>query len=53
MGYGSYWDDLNKERVESFLFNLESYRENLAGYPRADNSAIFAKLDELIATAAR
>ena len=34
MGYGAYWDDLNKERVESFLFNLESYRANLAGYRR-------------------
>ena len=31
MGYGAYGDDLNKERVESFLFNLESYREKLAG----------------------
>jgi uncharacterized protein (TIGR00661 family) len=48
-GYGAYWDDLNKERVESFLFNLEGYREKLAGYERADNSALFAKLDELIA----
>jgi uncharacterized protein (TIGR00661 family) len=50
-GYGAYWDDLSKERVESFLFNLESYREKLADYPRADNSALFAKLDELIAAA--
>jgi len=49
MGYGAYWDDLNQERVESFLFNLESYREKLASYPRADNSALLAKLDELIA----
>jgi len=49
MGYGAYWDDLNKERVESFLFNLESYREKLATYERADNSALFTKLDELIA----
>ncbi|HST10667.1 MAG TPA: MJ1255/VC2487 family glycosyltransferase [Terriglobales bacterium] len=48
-GYGAYWDDLNKERVESFLFNLDSYREKLAGYPRGDNSALFAKLDQLIA----
>jgi uncharacterized protein (TIGR00661 family) len=48
-GYGAYWDDLNKERVESFLFNLGTYREKLAGYQRADNSALFAKLDELIA----
>lgn len=49
MGYGAYWDDLSKERVESFLFNLESFREKLAGYSRADNSALFAKLDDLIA----
>jgi uncharacterized protein (TIGR00661 family) len=49
MGYGAYWDDLSKERVESFLFNLEGYREKLAAYPRADNSALFGKLDELIA----
>jgi uncharacterized protein (TIGR00661 family) len=48
-GYGAYWDELNKERVESFLFNLVNYREKVAGYERADNSALFAKLDELIA----
>jgi uncharacterized protein (TIGR00661 family) len=48
MGYGAYWEDLNKERVESFLFNLDEYRENLAHYPRADNSVILAKFDELI-----
>jgi len=49
MGYGAYWDDVNKERIEAFLFNIEEYREKLAGYPRADNSALFSKLDELIA----
>jgi uncharacterized protein (TIGR00661 family) len=49
MGYGAYWDDLNKERVESFLFNLETYRENLAAYPRQDNSALLGKLDALLA----
>jgi uncharacterized protein (TIGR00661 family) len=48
MGYGAYWDDLNKERIESFLFNLGLYRGNLANYPRENNSALFAKLDELI-----
>jgi uncharacterized protein (TIGR00661 family) len=48
MGYGAYWDDLNKERVESFLFNLEGYRKNLAIYPRQGNSALLAKVDELI-----
>jgi len=49
MGYGAYWEDLNKERVESFLFNLDSYRKNLAGYPRVDNAALLAKIDALIA----
>ena len=49
MGYGAYWEVLNRERVESFLFNLDAYREKLAAYPRADNSAICAKLDSLIA----
>lgn len=50
MGYGAYWDNLNKERIESFLFNLQGYREKLATYPRSDNSQLFAKLDELIMT---
>jgi uncharacterized protein (TIGR00661 family) len=48
MGYGAYWGDLNKERIEAFLFNVEEYRENLAGYPAQDNSRLFAKLDQLI-----
>ncbi len=48
MGYGAYWEDLNKERIESFLFNLPSYHEALDKYPRRDNSALLGKLDELI-----
>jgi hypothetical protein len=49
MGYGAYWEKLEKEKVDSFLFNLDVYRENLAQYPRQDNSALLAKLDALIA----
>lgn len=49
MGYGTYWKELNKERVESFLYNLPYYRENLRAYPRQGNDALFAKLDALIA----
>ena len=49
MGYGAYWEDLNKERVESFLYNLPLYREKLEDYPRQGNSALLAKLDSLIA----
>jgi uncharacterized protein (TIGR00661 family) len=48
-GYGAYWDDLNKERVESFLYNLPLYREKLADYPRQGNGALLSKLDALIA----
>ncbi|HEY6347894.1 MAG TPA: glycosyltransferase family protein [Candidatus Angelobacter sp.] len=49
VGYGTYWDELNKERIESFLFNLPVYKENLKAYPRQDNSALLKKVDELIA----
>jgi uncharacterized protein (TIGR00661 family) len=48
MGYGAYWDQLNKERVESFLFNLPVFQENLAAYPRQGNSALLDKVDELV-----
>src|SRR6202034_2484664 len=47
-GYGAYWEDLNKERVEAFLYNLPHYREALAAYPRQGNQVLFAKLDSLI-----
>ncbi len=47
-GFGSYWEELNKERVESFLYNLPHYRESLAKYPRQGNQALLAKLDTLI-----
>lgn len=49
VGYGTYWDELNKERIESFLFNLPVYKENLKTYPRQDNSALLKKVDDLIA----
>jgi uncharacterized protein (TIGR00661 family) len=48
-GYGSYWEELNKERVDSFLFNLPQFRDSLAKYPRKGNQALFSKLDGLIA----
>jgi uncharacterized protein (TIGR00661 family) len=49
MGCGAYWEKLDKEKVDSFLFNLELYRDHLGTYPRRDNSALLAKLDQLIA----
>lgn len=47
-GYGAYWEELNKERVESFLFNLPHFRESLAKYPRQGNGALLQKLDSVI-----
>jgi uncharacterized protein (TIGR00661 family) len=49
MGYGAYWEELDKEKVDSFLFNVDVYREKLASYPRQDNAKLLAKLDSLIA----
>ena len=48
MNYGAYWDELNRERIESFLYNLDAYRTALASYPRQGNAALLGKLDELI-----
>ncbi len=50
MGYGAFWEKLNKEKIESFLFNLPTYAEKLASYPRSGNQALLAKMDDLIAT---
>jgi len=50
LGYGAWWQELGKEQIESFLFNLPVYAANLQSYPRAGNRAILAKLDELINT---
>lgn len=47
-GYGAYWEELNKERVESFLYNLPHYRDALTQYPRQGNRALLEKLDSLI-----
>lgn len=48
-GYGAFWNKLDKEKIESFLFNLPLYAEKLESYPRAGNQALLSKLDELIA----
>lgn len=47
-GYGAYWEELNKERVDSFLYNLPHYRDALGKYPRQGNRALLEKLDGLI-----
>ncbi len=49
-GYGAYWDELNKERIESFLYNLPHFRDALAQYPRQGNRGLLEKLDSLISS---
>ena len=49
MGYGAYWEKLDKERIESFLYNLPLYAEKLESYPRQGNGVLLDKLDALIA----
>jgi uncharacterized protein (TIGR00661 family) len=48
LGYGAWWKELGKEQIESFLFNLPCYAENLNSYPRAGNGAVLKKVDDLI-----
>jgi uncharacterized protein (TIGR00661 family) len=47
--FGAYWEELNRERVEAFLYKLPHYCEALAQYPRQGNGALLAKLEALIA----
>jgi len=49
MGYGAWWKELSREKIESFLFNLPVYAEKLSSYSRGGNQALLAKLDDLIA----
>ena len=48
LGYGAWRNELSKEQIESFLFNLPFYSDNLRSYPRDGNGAILAKVDDLI-----
>ncbi len=48
LGFGRFYDDLDREKIESFLFNVDMYKKNLKKYKRQNNDAILKKLDELI-----
>jgi uncharacterized protein (TIGR00661 family) len=47
-GYGAFWEELTKERVESFLFNIPQFREKLARYSRRSNRELLDKLESLM-----
>lgn len=48
-GYGAFWEELTKERIESFLFNIPQFREKLASYSRPSSRELFERLDALVA----
>ena len=48
LGYGKYWDKLNKEGVELFISNLDLYAEHITHYQKTDNSKILERLDGII-----
>lgn len=48
LGFGRYYDELDREKIESFLFNLGVYKKNLKKYKKQDNKKLFQKLDQLI-----
>jgi len=48
LGYGVSVDEPSQEAVGNFLYRLPDYRQRLQTYIAADNSAILAKLDELL-----
>ncbi len=48
LGFGKYYDELDAEKIEAFLFELKKYKKNLKKYKRQDNTKLFKKLDALI-----
>jgi len=48
-GCGKNGREATRDTVAAFLYDLPRYRRALADYPRADNAALFARLDALLA----
>lgn len=49
LGYGVWSHKLTREAITTFLERTDELAQNLADYPRQDNTMTFACLDELIA----
>jgi len=48
MGYGKYWDEISKEKIESFLYNTDIYKKKLLSYKKNNNKKLFQTVDRLI-----
>src|SRR6185503_15620960 len=49
LGYGEYHRELSETAIATFLERAPEYARNVAGHTQLRNTAILAKLDELIA----
>jgi uncharacterized protein (TIGR00661 family) len=48
MNYGAMLEELTEEGLRTFIGQLDDYYEQLALYPRQDNSYLFDQLDQLL-----
>ncbi|MBN2194295.1 MAG: teichoic acid biosynthesis protein [Polyangiaceae bacterium] len=53
LGYGGWAPALDLDVISSFLARTDEYAHALAGFPRPDNTMVFACLDELLDRAGR
>jgi uncharacterized protein (TIGR00661 family) len=44
LGYGRHFNDLQADQVKAFLYDLESFKNNLTGYKQKGNEVLFAAL---------
>ena len=48
LGWGKFYEDVSKERLEGFISRLEDYRKALKSYKKENNDKILAEIDRLV-----
>lgn len=48
-GYGRHLNDFSPDGIKSFLFDIDTFRNNVSHYQQNGNNETFRKLDEIIA----
>ncbi len=48
LGYGTWYKELDKNKIKKFLSQLKKYKKNLGDFEKKDNKELFDKLDYLI-----
>ncbi len=48
-GYGRHFNDFSPDGIKSFLFDIDTFKNNLGRYNQNGNNETFQKLDEIIA----